>query len=512
MPLNSVFGWFIKKRMHQIDLFMKYPVEVQGELFRNLIDEAALTRFGVEHKFSSIKTQEDFKKAVPIRNYESFKDYVELLREGHQNVLWPSKVKWFAKSSGTTDARSKFIPVTKEALEECHYKGGKDLLALYYSQKPDAKVYSGKHLVLGGSSKINPFNEEGYTGDLSAIIIRNLPVWAEIMRTPSRDIALMDNWEEKIEMIARTTMDEDIYMMAGVPSWTMVLLKRILELKGAESIKEVWPNLELFWHGGVSFKPYRDQFSKLIPSLSMNYVETYNASEGFFGIQDRLNADDMLLMLDYGIFYEFMPMSEYGKDHPKTVSIQEVEIGQNYAIVISTNGGLWRYLVGDTVRFTSKFPFRIQVSGRTKHYINAFGEELIVDNADEAIRLACIATESSVTDYTAAPVYMTDRSCGAHQWLIEFDREPSDLNHFIDVLDTTLKSLNTDYEAKRAFDFILRKPEVQVMPKGSFYAWLRAKNKLGGQHKVPRLCNERQYVEELLQGAHQSSAEPSMSL
>ena len=498
MPFNSVFGWFIKKRIHQIDLFMKYPVEVQSELFSNLIDEAALTRFGIDHGFSSIKTVDDFKKAVPIRNYEAFKPYIEWLREGQQNVLWPSRLKWFAKSSGTTDAKSKFIPVTKEALEECHYKGGKDLLALYYNQKPDARVYSGKHLVLGGSSKINPFNDEGYTGDLSAIIIRNLPVWVEIMRTPSRDIALMDNWEEKIEMIARTTMDEDIHMMAGVPSWTLVLLKRILELKGADNIKQVWPNLELFWHGGVSFKPYRDQFSRLIPSSQMSYVETYNASEGFFGIQDRLNADDMLLMLDYGIFYEFMPMSEYGKENPKTVSLKEVEVGQNYAIVISTNGGLWRYLVGDTVRFTSTFPFRIQVSGRTRHYINAFGEELIVENADEAIRRACLETNASVVDYTAAPIYMSEKSSGAHQWLIEFDRMPQNIEKFTEVLDRELKSLNTDYEAKRAFDFILKMPEVIIAPQGLFYEWLRDKNKLGGQHKVPRLSNERSFIDELL--------------
>jgi len=499
MPLNSVFGWFIKKRIHQIDLFMKYPVEVQGELFRSLIDEAALTRFGIDHGFSSIKSVDDFKKAVPIRNYEAFKPYIDMLRDGQQNIVWPSKLKWFAKSSGTTDARSKYIPVTTEALEQCHYKGGKDLLALYYNQKPDAKVYSGKHLVLGGSSKINPFNEEGYTGDLSAIIIRNLPVWVEIMRAPSRDIALMDNWEEKIEMIAQTTMNEDIHMMAGVPSWTLVLLKRILELKGADDIKQVWPNLELFWHGGVSFKPYREQFRKLIPSMQMNYVETYNASEGFFGIQDRLNSDDMLLMLDYGIYYEFMPMSEYGKQNPKTIGLKEVEIGPNYAIVISTNGGLWRYLVGDTIRFTSISPFRIQVSGRTRHFINAFGEELIVDNADEAIRNACIATRASVSDYTAAPIYMSEKSSGAHQWLVEFDHAPDSLDRFIDVLDSTLKSLNTDYEAKRSFDFILKRPELQVAPAGTFYRWMREQNKLGGQHKVPRLSNERVFMDELLE-------------
>jgi hypothetical protein len=498
MPFNSVFGWVIKKRIHQIELFMKYPVEVQHELFHALIDQAALTSFGLKHGFQSIKTVEDFKKAVPIRNYEDFKPYIEELREGRQNVLWPSKLKWFAKSSGTTDSKSKFIPVTKEALEECHYKGGKDLLALYYSQKPDARVYSGKHLVLGGSSKINAFNEEGYTGDLSAIIIRNLPIWVELRRTPSRDIALMDNWEEKIEMIARTTMDEDIYMMAGVPSWTLVLLKRILEIKGTDNIREVWPNLELFWHGGVSFKPYRERFQKIIQGSNMNYVETYNASEGFFGIQDRLDADDLLLMLDYGIFYEFMPISEYGKCNPKTVGLKDVEVGENYAIVISTNAGLWRYLIGDTIRFTSRFPFRIQVSGRTKHYINAFGEELIVDNADEAIRFACENTGAELTDYTAAPVFMTDESSGAHEWLIEFEKEPPELDRFCSLLDTRLKELNSDYEAKRAFDFILKKPVVHVLPQRSFYEWLKRQDKLGGQHKVPRLCNDRRYVDAVL--------------
>ncbi len=499
MPFNSVFGWFMKKRIHQIELFMKYPVEVQQEVFRSLVDHAALTRFGIEHGFSKITSADDFKKAVPIRNYEGFKEYVDLLRDGQQNVTWPSRVKWFAKSSGTTDNRSKFIPVTKEALEECHYKGGKDLLALYYNQKPDAKVYSGKHLVLGGSSKMNDFNEEGYTGDLSAIIIRNLPIWVELRRAPSRDIALMDNWEEKIERIAQTTMDEDIYMMAGVPSWTLVLLKRILELKGTNNIRDVWPNLELFWHGGVSFKPYRDQFKRLIPSNQMNYVETYNASEGFFGIQDRLNSEDLLLMLDYGIYYEFMPMTEYGKANPKTIGLKEVEIGENYAMVISTNGGLWRYLIGDTVRFTSKYPFRIQVSGRTKHYINAFGEELMVDNADDAIRHASMGTGALVADYTAAPVFMSEDATGAHEWLIEFDQHPTDIELFRSLLDEKLKQVNSDYEAKRAFDFVLQKPIVMVLPKGTFYNWLKEKDKLGGQHKVPRLCNDRKYVDDVIQ-------------
>ena len=498
MALNSFFSWVIKKRIHQIELFMKYPVEVQNESFQKLVDEAALTRFGLEHRFSDIKSLKDFKSRVPIRNYEQFKPYIDLLREGEQNVLWPSKLKWFAKSSGTTDARSKFIPVSKEALEECHYKGGKDLLALYYSQKPNAKIYDGKSLVMGGSSKINSFNEEGYTGDLSAIIIRNLPIWVELKRTPSRDIALMDNWEEKIEAMAKATMEEDVSNIAGVPSWTLVLLKRILEIKGTDNIKDVWPNLELFMHGGVSFKPYKAQFEKIIRGGDMHYIDTYNASEGFFGIQDRLGSDDLLLMLDYGIFYEFMPMSEYGSKNPRTVGLNEVEIGENYALIISTNGGLWRYLVGDTVKFTSKYPFRVQVSGRTKQYINAFGEELMVENSDFAITTAAQKTGALVLDYTAAPIFMGDDARGAHEWAIEFEQEPHCIDTFTQELDSALKFVNTDYEAKRSFDLNLKSPVVRSLPKGTFYAWLKQNGKLGGQHKVPRLSNERKLLEEVL--------------
>ncbi|MFM7813355.1 MAG: GH3 auxin-responsive promoter family protein [Flavobacteriales bacterium] len=504
MPFNSVFGWFIKKRLHQIELFMKYPVEVQQELFRNLLDEAALTQFGIDHGFSRLQSLDDFKKAVPIRNYESLSPYIERLREGQQNILWPSRLKWFAKSSGTTDARSKFIPVTSEALEECHYKGGKDLLALYYNQRPDANLYSGKHLVIGGSAKINPFNEDGYTGDLSAIIIRNLPVWAELRRAPSRDIALMDNWDEKIERMAESTIKEDIHMIAGVPSWTLVLLKRILEITGKQNIHEVWPNLELFWHGGVSFKPYRDQFEHIM-GTGIHFMETYNASEGFFGIQDRLDADDMLLMLDYGIFYEFMPMEEYGKPNPKTLALHEVEVGHQYALVISTNGGLWRYLLGDTVRFTSVEPYRIQVSGRTRHYINAFGEELMIENADDAMLHACRQTGAEISEYTAAPVYMDNQNTGAHEWFIEFTRMPMDMHQFAACLDDQLRRVNSDYDAKRAHDFILRAPIIRSLEPGAFHAWMKSMNKLGGQNKVPRLCNDRRYVDELLVHTRQTA-------
>jgi len=497
MPLNSLFSWFIKKRVHQIELFMKYPVEVQHELFTRLIDEASLTRFGLEHHFSSIKKVRDFKSAVPIRKYEDFKPYIDKLLEGEQNILWPSRVKWFAKSSGTTDDRSKYIPVSREALEDCHYKGGKDLLALYCHQQPLAKLYNGKTLIVGGSSKINAFNDDGYTGDLSAIIIRNLPIWAELRRTPSMDIALMENWDEKIEAMAGATAFEDISVLTGVPSWTLVLLKRVMEMRGVEDLRQIWPNLELYMHGGVSFTPYREQFNRILPE-SAQCVETYNASEGFFGIQDRLGADDLLLMLDYGILYEFMPMSELDAPHPRTLGLHEVEIGENYALVISTNAGLWRYLVGDTVRFTSRYPFRIQVSGRTRHFMNAFGEEVMVENADLAVARASAATGAVVREYSAAPVFMDEKARGAHEWLFEFDREPENLEAFTTSLDDALRQINSDYDAKRSFDLNLRRPIVRSLPSGTFYQWMKMRGKLGGQHKVPRLSNDRRYIEEVL--------------
>ncbi|MDG1261020.1 MAG: GH3 auxin-responsive promoter family protein [Flavobacteriales bacterium] len=498
MPFNTFFSWVIKKRLHQIELFRKYPMEVQMEWFERLIAEGRDSDFGKDHGLGSVSRIQDFKKAVPIRNYDALRPYIDRLRDGEQGVLWPSRVKWFAKSSGTTSDISKYIPVTREALEDCHYKGGKDLLAMYCQNVPDGKPYSGKSLVMGGSSNIHSINDEAFTGDLSAIIIENLPIWVELRRTPNKEIALLDNWEEKIEKMALATMNEDVSILCGVPSWSLVLLKRIMELKGASSILEVWPNLELFMHGGVSFKPYKSQFEKLIPKTGMNYVESYNASEGFFGIQDTLHGDDLLLMLDYGIFYEFMPMSEFGKEDPETVLLEEVEIGQNYALVISTNAGLWRYLIGDTVRFTSKAPYRIQVSGRTRHYINAFGEELIIENADEAIKRASVATGARVNDYSACPVYMTDAQTGAHEWMIEFDKAPQKLEHFTKHLDTALKEVNSDYSAKRSFDLNLREPIVHQAPCGTFYEWMKSRGKIGGQNKVPRLSNERIYMDDLL--------------
>ncbi|MFZ6052939.1 GH3 auxin-responsive promoter family protein [Halocola ammonii] len=498
MALNSVFSWFIKKRIHQIELFKKYPHEVQSELFHRMLHIARETEFGREHNFQSIRSFSDYQKAVPIRRYEDYEKYISKLRKGEQNVLWPTRLKWFAKSSGTTNHRSKFLPVSKEALEDCHYKGGKDLLAMYYDSYPEADVYGGKSLVLGGSSKINTFSKDSYSGDLSAIIIKNLPFWVELKRVPNREVALMDNWEEKIEVMARATMDEDVRMIAGVPSWSLVLMKRIMELKGASNMLEVWPNLELFMHGGVSFSPYRQQYERLIPSGKMHYLQNYNASEGFFGIQDRLVADDMLLMLDYGIFYEFLPMEELEKENPQALSLEEVEIGKNYALVISTNAGLWRYLIGDTVRFSSTDPYRIQVTGRTKHFINAFGEELIIENAESGLEVACEATGAVIKEFTAGPIYMDNNSTGGHEWLIEFEKEPNSMEVFRDTLDDKLKELNTDYEAKRSSDLTLRPPLVKAVPNGTFYDWLKRKNKLGGQHKVPRLANNRQYLDDVL--------------
>lgn len=499
MPFNSIFSWFIKKRLHQIDLFRKYPVEVQRDVLFSLIDRARETQFGKQHQFSSIKNFQDFKKAVPLTDYENFKPVIDQLFKNEQMLTWNTEIKWFAKSSGTTSGKSKFIPVSRESLEDCHYKGGKDLLSLYYHQLPDRKLYKGKHLVLGGSAEINYLSDDSYFGDLSAIILKNMPWWAEIRRTPSKEIALMSAWEEKIEKLAHSTKHEDIYILAGVPSWTLVLCNRILEITGKKNMREVWPNLELFMHGGVNFEPYREQFKKIIPFKDMHYVETYNASEGFFGIQDQLDQTDLLLMLDYGIYFEFIPMDSFDGIHSKTVcSIDEVEAGVNYALVISTNAGLWRYLLGDTIRFTSTLPYRFKITGRTKSFINAVGEELVVENAEQAIAATCNKTQAAIRDYTVAPVYMKENQSASHEWLIEFSKPPEDLVAFIHILDGELKSVNSDYEAKRTGNLSLNLPTITVAKEGLFDAWLKSENKLGGQHKIPRLSNHRELIEKLL--------------
>ena len=497
--VNSFLNWIIKKRIHQIELFMKYPDEVQEEWFGELIHSAIGTEWGKKYDYRSIESVEQYRERIPIQNYDTLKPYIERMLKGEQNILWPTEIKWFAKSSGTTSDRSKFIPVTEESLEECHFKGGKDMLAIYCNNNPDARIFTGKSLVLGGSHQINQLHTDSFYGDLSAVLIKNIPIWAEMMRTPDMSIALMDNYEEKIEKMARVTINENVTNIVGVPTWTIVLAKRILEITGKNNLIEVWPNLELYIHGAVNFEPYRDQFNSLIPNQSMYYLETYNASEGFFGIQDHSTEKDLLLMLDYGIYYEFVPLENIDDEHPKALSLHEVELEKNYAIVITTNGGLWRYMIGDTVKFTSLSPYRIRITGRTKHFINAFGEEVIIENAEKALTKACSETDALILDYTACPIYFSGNEAGGHEWIIEFERAPNEFDRFIDILDNTLREVNSDYDAKRFKDMALKRPLVHHAPSGTFYKWLKNKGKLGGQHKVPRLANERRYVDEILE-------------
>jgi len=498
--INSIVTWVMKKRIHQIDLFRKYPHEVQEELFQNLISTAKNTGWGKQHGYADIRSVQVFQERVPVSTYEDLYPYIERVIKGEQNLLWPSRIEWFAKSSGTTNARSKYIPVSPESLEDCHYKGGKDMLSIYVNNYPDTKLFTGKGLSIGGSHRPSELNAKVSCGDVSAVIMQNLPIWAEAMRTPPLKVALMDKWEEKIEKMVETTVPENVTSLSGVPTWTYVLLKRILEVTGKGSILEVWPNLELFTHGAVAFGPYRQLFRELIPSERMNYLEVYNASEGFFGIQDQRDTEDeMLLMLDYGVYYEFIPMDQFDEEQPKTLTLDQVELGKNYALVISTNAGLWRYKIGDTIRFTNLSPYRIKISGRTKHFINAFGEEVIVENAEVAITRACEATGAVISNFTAAPVYMESGKRGGHEWLIEFEKAPSTLQVFTKMLDETLREVNSDYDAKRQNDIALQEPIVHAAPQGTFMNWLRHKGKLGGQNKVPRLSNTREYLEEIMQ-------------
>jgi len=449
--INSVMTWLMRKRIHQIELFIKYPIDVQQEVMLNLLEAGQHTVYGKMHGFSKIKSYQDFQKQIPVVSYEKFYPFIERVMKGEQQVLWPSKIKWFAKSSGTTNAKSKYIPVSQEALDDCHYKGGKDMLSIYVNNYPDTRIFSGKNLAIGGSQQINPMDEnaETYSGDVSAVLMKNLPFWAQFSRTPKLEIALMENWEEKIEKIAQATQDENITNIAGVPTWTIFLIQRIVELTGACNILEIWPNLELFIHGAVSFTPYRALFKELIPSPGMHYLETYNATEGFFGIQDQKDATEMLLMLDYGIFYESIPSEDFNSEHPRTLDLSQVEVGKNYAVVISTNAGLWRYKIGDTIKFTSVNPYRFVISGRTKHFINAFGEELIVENAEKGISLASEKSGALVEDFTAAPRYIGNGQKGCHEWIIEFSQPPARLEDFVQALDEALRSVNSDYDAKR---------------------------------------------------------------
>ena len=496
--ISPAFKGFIKLRQSAIDNFVHNPIDTQQQVFNQLVGSAQFTEYGKKYRFESIDSISDFQRSVPINDYETLKPYIQRILEGHQNILWPSHISWFAKSSGTTSDKSKFIPVSKESLDDNHFRSGKDVLALYLRHNSLTNVTSGKCLVLGGSHQVNQQSAASFFGDISAVMLQNMPLAGQLFRLPELSIALMKEWEEKIERMAHSTLNENVTYIAGVPTWTIVLIKRIFEITGKNNLLDIWPNLELYLHGGVNFLPYRRQFEQFVPSPMMNYRETYNASEGFFAAQDRDDEEGMLLFLNHGIFYEFMPLEEYGKERPRTLTLKEVELNKNYALVISTNSGMWRYLVGDTVQFTSLEPFRIKVTGRLKHFINAFGEEVIVDNADNAIAIACAETGASVVDYSAAPVYMTGQSNGAHEWIIEFDHLPVSLETFTQILDKSLQAINSDYEAKRHKDMALRMPIVHEMPRGGFNRWLKDKGKLGGQHKVPRLSNERKYMEEML--------------
>ncbi len=496
--INSIASWLMKKRMHQIELFMKYPIDVQEEWLQKLVKTAKDTEWGKKYGFSDIQNYEQFKKRVPLQDYQSLKPYIERIRRGEQNILWPSEIKWFAKSSGTTGEKSKFIPVSPESLDGCHYNGGRDMVTIYCVNNPETQLFTGKNLALGGSHKIDEFGAyESYHGDVSAIVIQNLPIWAEYFRAPDISIALLDNWEEKLEKMATATMNENVTSIAGVPSWMLVLMKRILEYKQADNLQSIWPNLEVYFHGGVSFTPYKEQFQQFFGKSDISFLQLYNASEGFFGIQDLTGSEEMLLMLDYGIYYEFIPAEEINKKNPKIYNLSEVELGKNYAMVISTTAGLWRYQLGDTIKFTNLHPFRFIISGRTKHHINVFGEELMIHNAEEALSKACRHTNAQITEYTAAPVFMNKNS-GAHEWLIEFDKEPGDIQQFTVLLDQFLKECNSDYEAKRYNNYILQLPKIIPLEKHTFYSWLKSRNKLGGQNKIPRLSNTREYADEIL--------------
>lgn len=495
--IPSLISWLNAKRLSQIELIKKYPVETQQEVLFRILSKASRTEWGLKYKYASVSSVKEFQELVPIQSYEDLMPFIERLRKGENDLLWPGKIRWFAKSSGTTSSKSKFIPVTRDALEDCHFRGAKDILIIYTVNNPSTRIFTGKGLTLGGSHKINEFSNDSLYGDLSAILIENAPFWVELIRTPRHDVALTEDFEKKLELITQKCVKENVTSMSGVPSWYLTLIKSILSYTGKSNLLEVWPNLEVFFHGGINFTPYREVYNQLIRGNQMHYMETYNASEGFFGIQDDPARDDMLLMLDYGIFYEFIPAENIASANPTVLTIGEVEPGRNYAMVISTNGGLWRYLIGDIIYFTSVFPFRFRIAGRTKHFINAFGEEVIVDNAEKALFEACRATGAIVLEYTAGPVFMDASTKGGHEWLIEFEKEPSDINQFINTLDETLQSVNSDYEAKRFRDINLVRPVIRSVPPGTFNNWLKLKNRYGGQNKVPRLSNDRDIIEEI---------------
>ncbi len=497
MPIpifNSVASFFLKRRISQIELFKDYPIEVQQEVLRKMIVYSIDTEIGKKYDFKTIRHYNDFKERIPTVTYEEIYKDIERNRKGEQNIFWRTPIKWFAKSSGTTNAKSKFIPISYESLEDCHYKAGKDMLSLYFNNNIDSQLLVGKCLRLGGSREIYE-NNDSYYGDLSAIMIDNLPFWAELSSTPSSKTSLIPEWEDKVKAIIKESMNQKVTSFAGVPSWMLSLLQQVIDKTGKDNILEIWQDAEVYFHGGVSFEPYRNLYNKLFPSKDFKYFEIFNASEGFFAIQDQNSSTELLLMLDYGIFYEFIPVNG---SESEIVSLADVKLNKNYEMVITTNSGLWRYKIGDTIKFTCLNPFRVKVTGRTKHFINVFGEELVVENAEMALSKTTELTKSEISNYTVGPIFMGDKAKGSHEWIIEFSKEPDDMNKFTEILDLSLQSLNSDYEAKRYKDSTLELPKIIKGRKNLFYDWLRSRNKLGGQNKIPRLSNSREYVEELL--------------
>ncbi len=502
--LSSIISKLARMRLWRIKHWKEHPETSQRQVLQHLINAAQYTEFGKKYSFNKLFTVKEFKAKVPIQDYDDMKPMIERMMAGENNILWNEPINWFAKSSGTSSDKSKYIPISTESLQDNHFQANKDLLSSYYKNFPNSHLLTGKGLVVGGSHEICSIGEEIHYGDLSAVLMQNTPFWGQWLRTPELSVALLDEWETKLEKLAEITSKENVTSLAGVPTWTLLLLKRILEITGKQKIIEVWPNLELYINGGVSFIPYRQQFEDII-GAPINYLEVYNASEGFFAAQEKPGDDGMVLYTEHAIFYEFMPASEFGKPKPKTVGLKEVKMGQNYALVISTSGGLFRYLVGDTIQFTSNKPYRIIVSGRIKHYMNAFGEEVIVDNADKAIAIASEKTNCVIRDYTAAPVFFAKGKNGTHEWLIEFEKSPEDLTVFTKELDAALQSINSDYEAKRQKNIALRMPEIKSLPEGTFNNWLQQKGKAGGQHKVPRLSNDRKLLEEVWKIAQETA-------
>lgn len=499
MSLTGIARYAFAPRQHKLEQHFTEPEALQHRVLQHLLRTAANTEYGRNHLFATTKGYDDFVRNVPVNTYEELKADIDRMRHGEADVLWPGKVKWYAKSSGTTNDKSKFIPVSAEGLKNIHYKGGTDVVALYLQNNPESRMFDGKGLILGGSHAPN-YNVAGsLVGDLSAILIENINPLVNLVRVPKKQTALLSDFEVKRDRIARECLNKNVTNISGVPSWMLSVLVRVLELSGKERLDEVWPNLEVFFHGGIAFTPYRSQYEQLITSSKMHYMETYNASEGFFGIQDDPTDRSMLLMLDYGVFYEFIPLEEVGRPDATVVPLEGVEIGRNYAMVITTSCGLWRYMIGDTVEFTSKRPYKFIITGRTKYFINAFGEELIMDNAEKGLTYACEKTGAQVLEYTAAPVYMDKNAKCRHQWLIEFSKDPDNLERFAQALDEKLQELNSDYEAKRSHNVTLQHLEVVKAKEGLFNDWLKQKGRLGGQHKVPRLSNSRKNMDELLE-------------